>query len=114
MNKRMNRNRLNIGAYILQPYARTEQHIKDLAESGVEFVVCMGNDRPALDLFQKYGVGAIVTGVLPGWWGGDGNNAGKLEETNPIEKYVAAAEAFEDHPAVWGIDVGDVMELVPF
>ena len=53
MNKRMNRNRLNIGAYILQPYARTEQHIKDLAESGVEFMVCMGDDRPALDLFEK-------------------------------------------------------------
>jgi len=114
MNKRMNRNRLNIGAYILQPYARTEQHIKDLAESGVEFVVCMGNDRPALDLFSKYGVGAIVTGVLPGWWGGDGNNAGKLEETNPIEKYIAAAEAFEDHPAVWGIDVGDEPSALDF
>ena len=28
MNKRMDRNRLNIGAYILQPYARTEDHIR--------------------------------------------------------------------------------------
>lgn len=114
MNQRMDRSRLNIGAYILQPYARTEQHIKDLADSGVEFVVCMENDRPALDLFEKYGVGAIVTGVLPGWWGGDGDNAGKLEATNPMEKYDAAAAAWTDHPAVWGIDVGDEPSALDF
>ena len=27
MNKRMNRERLNIGVYHLQPYARTEDHV---------------------------------------------------------------------------------------
>ncbi len=114
MNKRMNRSRLNIGAYILQDYARSEAHIKDLAASGVEFVVCMENDRPALDLFEKYGVGAVVTGVVPGWWGGDGHNAGKLAETNPMEKYDKAAARFEDHPAIWGIDVGDEPSALDF
>ncbi len=114
MNTRMDRNRLNIGAYILQPYARSEAHIKDLAASGVDFVVCMENDRAALDLFEKYGVGAIVTGVLPGWWGGNGNNAGKLAETNPLEKYDAAAAKFVDHPAIWGIDVGDEPSALDF
>lgn len=114
MNKRMDRSRLNIGAYILQPYARTEAHIKDVADCGIDFIVCMGNDKPALDLFHKYNVGAIVTGVLPGWWGGDGNNAGKLAEINPMEKYVAAAASFADHPAVWGIDVGDEPSALDF
>ena len=114
MNKRMDRNRLNIGVYHLKPYARTEAHIKDLADCGVDFVVCMDNDRPALDLFHKYGVGAIVSGIVPGWWGGDGNNAGKLAETNPMEKYEAAAAAFTDHPAIWGIDVGDEPSALDF
>ncbi|MBQ8897441.1 MAG: hypothetical protein IJY86_03085 [Clostridia bacterium] len=114
MNKRMDRSGLNIGAYILQPYARTEEHIRDLSLCGVDFVVCMGNDRPALDLFEKYGVGAIVSGVVPGWWGGDGDNAGTLAEKNPIEKYLAAAEGFEDHPAVWGIDIGDEPSALDF
>ncbi len=114
MNKRMNRARLNIGAYILRDYARTEQHIADLAASGVEFVVCMENDRPALDLFEKYGVGAIVTGVVPGWWGGDGHNAGKLAEQNPLCKYDEAAATFTDHPAIWGIDVGDEPSALDF
>ena len=42
MNKRMNRTKLNIGTYILQPYARSEAHIKDLADAGVNFVGLYG------------------------------------------------------------------------
>ena len=114
MNKRMDRNRLNIGVYHLRPYARTEAHIKDVADCGIDFVVCMDNDRPALDLFHKYGVGAIVSGIVPGWWGGDGINAGKLAVTNPMEKYEATAASFVDHPAIWGIDVGDEPSALDF
>lgn len=114
MNTRMNRARLNIGTYILDRYARTETHIRELAECGIDFVVCMENDRPALDLFSKYGVGAIVSGVLPGWWGGDGENAGRMAELNPPEAYDRAAASFADHPAVWGIDTGDEPSALDF
>jgi len=111
---RMNRSKLNIGTYILQPYARTEAHVKDLADCGIDFVVSMGYDIPTLDLFSKYNVGAVVTGILPGWWGGDGANAGKMRETNPIQKYVDAAASFKDHPAIWGIDIGDEPSALDF
>lgn len=111
---RMDRGKLNIGVYHLRPYARTEAHIKDLADCGVDFVICMDYDRPALDLFSKYGVGAIVSGIVPGWWGGDGDNAGKLEETNPLSKYEEAAASFKDHPAIWGIDIGDEPSALDF
>lgn len=114
MNTRMDRSRLNIGVYHLRPYARTEQHVRDLRECGVDFVICMDDDRPTLDLFEKYHVGAIVTGILPGWWGGDGDNAGKLADTNPMEKYEKAAASFADHPAVWGIDCGDEPSALDF
>lgn len=114
MNTRMDRSRLNLGAYILQPYARSEQHIKDIKDCGLDFIVCMGNDRAALDLFAKYGLGAEVNGVLPGWWGGDGNNGGKMSQMNPIEKYCEAAKNFEDHPAVWGVDLGDEPSALDF
>lgn len=114
MNKRMDRSRLNIGVYHLKPYARTPEHIRELADCGIDFVVCMENDRPALDLFHKHGVGAIVSGIAPRWWGGDGANAGKLRETNPMTLYEAAAAAFEDHPAIWGIDVGDEPSALDF
>ena len=111
---RMDRTRLNIGAYILQPYARSEAHIKDLADCGIDFVICIDNDRNALDLLDKYGVGAIVTGVVPGWWGGNGENAGTLEQVNPLQKYEVAAASFEDHPAIWGIDIGDEPSALDF
>ena len=114
MNKRMDRSRLNIGVYHLKPYARTEAHIKEVADCGIDFIVCMDDDRPALDLFSKYGVGAIVSGIVPGWWGGDGNNAGTMATVNTWDKYKAAAAAFTDHPAIWGIDVGDEPSALDF
>ena len=36
---RMDRSRINIGTYHLAGYARTEEHIKDLAECGIDFVM---------------------------------------------------------------------------
>ncbi|MBQ8060756.1 MAG: hypothetical protein IJ205_02265 [Bacteroidales bacterium] len=111
---RMDRSRLNIGVYHLRPYARTEAHIKDLADCGIDFVICMDNDRQALDLFSKYNVGAIVSGIVPGWWGGDGDNAGKLAESTPLHKYEEAAAQFNDHPAIWGIDIGDEPSALDF
>ena len=104
---RMDRSRMQIGVYHLRKYARTEAHIKDLADCGVNFVICMDNDRPALDLFQKYGVGAILSGIVPGWWGGMGDNAGTLKDVHPLSEYEECAAKFQDHPAVWGIDIGD-------
>ena len=111
---RMDRSRLNIGAYILQPYARTEQHVKDIADCGIDFMTCVQNDRAMLDLFRKYHVGAIVSGVVPGWWGGDGDNAGQLSKRNPMSSYEKAAAGFKDHPAVWGIDIGDEPSALDF
>ncbi len=111
---RMDRSRLNIGAYILQPYARSEQHIRDIADCGIDFMTCVQNDRAMLDLFQKYHVGAIVSGVVPGWWGGDGNNAGQLSQKNPMSAYEKAAASFKDHPAIWGIDIGDEPSALDF
>ena len=99
--------RLRIGAYILAPYARTEAHVRDLADAGIDLLFATEYDKPLFDLLSKYGVGAMVTRVVPGWFGGTGDNAGTMREKRPIEVYAKRAEAFADHPAVWGIDVGD-------
>ncbi len=112
---RMDRTKLQIGAYILQPYAQTERHVREIAECGINFITCLRPEKLGiLDAFAKYGVGAIVSGVVPGWWGGDGNNAGKLSETNPLPQYEEAAARFADHPAIWGIDVGDEPSALDF
>lgn len=104
---RMDVAKLNIGTYCLAEYARTESHVKDIADCGIDFVVSVPYDQTLLDLFAKYKLGAIVNGVAPGWWGGDGSRAGKMAETCPLELYEKAAKEFKDHPAIWGIDVGD-------
>lgn len=115
MYKRLDRDKLIIGAYILQPYAREEQHIKELAECGVEMIVCLSKpDEETLDLLEKYHVGCIVSGILPGWWGGDGNKAGKMAQFNPVKKYIDAEKDFKDHPAVWGVDIGDEPSALDF
>ena len=110
----MDRSRLNIGAYHLQPYASTEAHVKDVADCGVDFMLCIRTDYKLLDLFQKYNVGAVLNKVVPGWWGGDGSNAGKMKTKNPLTAYDRSARRFKDHPAVWGIDIGDEPSALDF
>ena len=61
---RMDRTKLNIGAYILAPYARSEAHIRDIADCGIDFIEDMEYDPEALELFGKYGLGAIVCNAV--------------------------------------------------
>ena len=45
---RMDRSKLNIGAYILQGNSRSEAHIKDVADCGIDFMMYMNNDTAAV------------------------------------------------------------------
>lgn len=110
----MDISKLIIGAYYLAPYASTAQHVHDLAECGIDVVINMRNDRAALDLLHQNNVKAIVSGIIPGWFGGDGANAGAMCEKNPLDRYEQAADAFIDHPAIWGIDTGDEPSSLDF
>ncbi len=112
MERRWDRTKLIVGAHALAPYARTEEHVRDIVACGVDCIVCMDPDRAALDLFSKYGLGAFVRFIVPEWWGGC--PAGRMAELNPLEGYLAAADAFEDHAAIWGIDVGDEPSALDF
>ena len=118
--KRMDRSKLLIGAYCLQENARTEGHVKDIRDCGVDFIVGTGkngifaDDRVTLDLFAKYGIGAIVEGVAPVWNGQDGRHAGKMREMHPPAEYASHMAKFTDHPAIWGIDIGDEPSALDF
>ena len=48
MNRHMDRSKLNIGAYILQPYARTERHISEIKECGIDFFVRITKEKESL------------------------------------------------------------------
>ena len=111
---RMDRSRINVGVYMLQGNARDEAHIKDVADCGIDFVMYMNNDTAALNLFQKYGIGAINVGTVPLWWGGFGDNAGTMSTVNPMSVYEEGAAKFADHPAIWGISICDEPSCLDF
>lgn len=113
MNRRMDNKKLNIGAFVLQKYARTEEHIRDAAEGGLDFFIHAEADRDMLDLFHKYGLGLIAVDSVYYWWGGNGIQ-GKMHEECPVEIYEQAAARFADHPAIWGIEMGDEPSAIDF
>ena len=114
MQMRMDRTRLQIGTYCLAPYACTDTHVRELKDCGIDFVAAMSPAPERLDLLHAHGVGAFVAGVVPGWWGGDGSNAGTMAQRQPLSDYEAALDRFRDHPAVWAIDCGDEPSALDF
>lgn len=109
-----------IGAYCLKPYARTEQHIKDIRDCHVDFIYGIEyTDRKTLDLFAKHGLKAIVIDVYRNWWGGIKGLNGKLAETIPphvVEKGAADMKAagVDVHPAVSMVTIGDEPSALDF
>ena len=104
----------HIGAYYLQSNARSEAHIKDMQDCGIDIVFGMHCDRATLDLFHKHNIFAVVSDVVPGWFGGNGDNAGTMSQTNKKDRYIEGINAFIDHPAIIGIDMGDEPSSVDF
>ncbi len=100
------RSKFLLGTYCLDSYARTEQHISDMKKAGIDFICSVPVDRELLDICQKYGMGLFCK-YVPFWWGGKGQNAGKLHEEIPVSVYEELAKDFEDHPAIWALDLGD-------
>lgn len=108
------KHRIAMGAYILAPDAQDEAHVRDLAACGIDFLAGTACPPALLDLLHRRGMGAMQAGAAPGWWGGDGKNAGQLHLVNPITAYEQAAATWHEHPAVWGIDVGDEPAMQDF
>ena len=107
MNTRIDKSKLLIGTYCLQPNAQTEEHIKDIAECGIDLITCLyTRKRKLLDALEHYHIGCIFTGAVPGWWGG-GSEDKVMSEINPLSAYDESIVKFKDHPAIWGIDIGD-------
>ena len=106
--------KFHIGAYCLGKSCRDEEHVRELRECGIDLLFSVNDDEDLLDLLAKHGVGAVVNGVLPWWFGADGKNAGTMHLTNPKEAYIERAHRFKDHPAIVGVDVGDEPSSLDF
>lgn len=114
----LDRTRFNIGAYRFGdriPGFRTERHVKELKEAGIDFIASMrpGTDAEAfyrtMDIFEKYGIGAITEGGADIGAGCPAKAYGRAKEGLPLDPavYLDAANRFRPHAAIWGLDVGD-------
>ncbi len=108
---RFDRSKIQIGTYCL--YNTSEERIKWLNEAGIDFVAGAPYNHDVLDLFSKYEIGAFIS-YLPGWYGGDGSNAGGFASAVPSGAYDSYAANFVDHPAIWAVDVGDEPSALDF
>ncbi len=103
---RLDRSNLCIGAYSFARYCWTDDHVKALADCGIDYMCSVPYDTELLDLFAKHGVVADV-GYLPGWWGGNIANNGKMAVQRPLALYEEKAKEFKDHPAIWALAISD-------
>ena len=115
MNTRMKRDKFYFGYYGLSRMPMSEERVRDIAESGIDFMA-FHNVRPWLDAFHANGLGVITTWFEPlPHWGGEGYGyVGKMEEKFPLERYIDPAKTFKDHPALWGLGMGDEPNAVDF
>lgn len=112
---RINRAKVNIGTYCFNKQCWNDDGVRALRDAGIDFLSNAANDKELLALLEKYGIGAFVAGVVPGWYsGGDRINAGKMSEMNPLSAYDAGMKSFEDRECIWGIDIGDEPDDLDF
>lgn len=114
----LDRTKFNIGTYRFGdkvPGFRTEAHVRELKEAGIDYICSMrpGADAEAfyrtLDLFEKYGVGVITEGGTDIGAACPVKAYGRVREHKPLDPsvYEKAAKKFRTHKALWGLDVGD-------
>ena len=106
---RMDRSKVNIGTYCFNSQCWTDEGVKALADCGINLLSAVAYNNDLFDLLDKYGIGAFVSGVVPGWYSGGGEpaNAGKMSEYNPLSAYDSGMASFVDRECIWAIDVGD-------
>ena len=98
----MDRSKLIIGAYYFDKSLWDDEHIKQVADAGIQFLVGVPAEQPLLDLCEKYGIKIIATSTFPCWWGGTGETGGTYCKSMPFEKFDEIAENYKRHPAIWG------------
>ena len=107
----------NIGTYCLAAYAQTEDHIRDMKEAGIDFVIGLRGDtgRP---LLAKYGIQEIVGGYIPHPPGSP--TAGTWAQKGTLEKFDKGCAKFladydaGKYPTFAALSLGDEPNAVDF
>ena len=107
--------RLAIGMSGFSQAVCNEAGVRRLKDIGADFASGVKfDDTATLDLFQKYGLRAVVGG-LPRWWGGGKKNApGTMAEKRPVAAFEQVLENFRPHFAMREITLGDEPSKLDF
>ena len=105
---RIDRSNVNIGTYCFNVW--TEESVQNLVNCGIDFISNASYNETLLNLLDQYGVGAFVSGAIPGWYSGGGSppaNAGTMSTVQPVTAYDPYLESYVDYDCIWAIDLGD-------
>ena len=94
----------HIGAYYLQRNARTEQHVKDLSDCGIDLVFGMDNDHPAIIGIDAGDESSALDFPYYGSWACDMNCYVHLEEKGVLTKSFKTPFRKRDE---WSFDMED-------
>ena len=105
------RSKLRIGAYFLRVKpCVTDAHVRDLKDCGIDFVFDRFNSkfsRAEYDLYAKYGIGAVVTWVIPG----KPSVPGTMRDTVQLSVYDKVSKDFRAagrmHKVIEAMAIGD-------
>jgi len=96
------RGRYPVGLFAFDQELWTDGGVKQAADTGADFFMSVGSAEPLLSLCEKYNLGIISNSNIPGWWGGDGSNAGGYADHFQPEKLGEIKKAYPSSAALWG------------
>ena len=94
--------RYPVGLFYFDQELCTDEGVRQAADTGADFFMAVGSSESLISLCQKYNLGIISTSNIPGWWGGDGTNAGGYADQFPVEKLDEIKKDYPSSPALWG------------
>jgi len=95
--------RYPIGLFLFDKALWSDKGVCQAAGTGADFFVTTESSEPLYRLCEKYGLGIISSSnTSPGWWGGDGKNAGGYATHFPVERLDEIQKNYPQSPALWG------------
>lgn len=104
----MNRSKFLIGTFgYSDKTLHNEEKFQALLDFGTDYIISANADKDLIALCEKYNIPLIANGRLPGWWGGDGENAGTYHEKVKPEDVCGILKNAIDSPVIAGDYIAD-------
>ena len=93
-------------------FYRTEAYVQDIVNAHINMTWHAPKD--VLDLYEKYGIGAVGTAPFKGWASSRAEEGNGSMPNVTIVQSAASMADYWNHPAMWGWDLSDEMNSNSF